>query len=307
MSQKEALSTVTLKDGRRLGYSTLSGPDVEQNAPTILYFHGWPGAHPEGGMLKKSVIKRQVRLLTLSRPGFGESSFKADRTHLGWVEDVLEFVDQIGVQQFYILGFSGGSPYTLACLASIPKDRLLRAAIVSGAYPGCLNSKDTIFINKAVNIAVRTPILSSVLPHIVEFAVAREARDPKKAKQFEDRFVKDVGSRHPKEAQSLEDPDVRRGAVESCRESFKQGAYGWSCEAKLLNQDWGIPIEKIDGTRLDVWHGGQDKNVPHRMAQDMSETLPGCRLHLLDEEAHISLLVNYADQILDALLIHEQK
>lgn len=141
-----------------------------------------------------------------------------------------------------------------------------------------------------------------MLPHIVEFFIAREARDPQKAEQFEKRFVKDVGARHPKEAQSLEKVDVRKAAVESCRESFRQGANGWACEAKLINSDWEIPIEETDGTRLDLWHGRQDKNVSHEMAEAMGKSLKGCRLHLLDDEAHISLLVNYADQILDTLL-----
>lgn len=230
---------------------------------------------------------------------------KADRTHLDWANDVLEFVDSIGVQQFYVLGFSGGSPYTLACLASIPRDRLLRGAIVSGAYPRCMKSKETILINRAVGIAVRTPILSSMLPYIVEFYIAREARDPKKAEQFEKRFVKDVGARHPKEAQSLENVEVRKAAVDSCRESFKQGSLGWACEAKLLNEDWELPVERIDGTRLDVWHGGQDQNVSHKLAEEMTGVLKGCRLHLLEDEAYVSLLVNYADQILDALLVLE--
>ncbi|KAF2173796.1 hypothetical protein M409DRAFT_16067 [Zasmidium cellare ATCC 36951] len=305
MSQNEQPLTFTLKDGRKLGYSILAPANVTQHTPTVLYFHGWPGSHPEGGMIKTPAIQHRIRLITVSRPGFGDSSLKADRTHLDWADDVLEFVDSIGVQQFYVLGFSGGSPYTLACLASIPRERLLRGAIVSGAYPGCMKSKETILINRAVGIAVRTPILSSLLPYIVEFYVGREARDPKKAEQFEKRFVKDVGARHPKEAQSLENVEVRKAAVDSCRESFKQGSRGWACEAKLLNEDWKIPVEKIHGTRLDVWHGGQDQNVSHKLAEEMTGVLKGCKLHLLEDEAHVSLLVNYADQILDALLVLE--
>lgn len=105
MSQVNPSLTLTLKDGRKLGYAILAAPNVSQAAPTVLYFHGWPGSHPEGGMLKTSVMQRQMRLVTLSRPGFGESSLKPDLTHLDWANDVLEFTKSLNIQQFYILGF----------------------------------------------------------------------------------------------------------------------------------------------------------------------------------------------------------
>lgn len=112
--------------------------------------------------------------------------------------------------------------------------------------------------------------------------------------------MNEVGSRHPKEAQSLEDPHIRKAAIESCRESFRQGGYAMAWEARMLSSDWGLA--PVDGSRADVWYGMQDKNLPGETALTALDHWGGATLHRLEDEAHVSLLVNHTDEILAHLL-----
>jgi pimeloyl-ACP methyl ester carboxylesterase len=65
----------------------------------------------------------------------GLSTYQPRRTLLNWPKDVLELADHLKIQQFPVLGISGGSPCVLACAKEIPRSRLLAASIISGVYP----------------------------------------------------------------------------------------------------------------------------------------------------------------------------
>lgn len=303
MQSADQSSTFTLKDGRILGYQVYESSHIPSiAAPTVLYFHGFPGSHPEGGCLRVQASSHEVRLITLSRPGYGKSTFQPQRTFLDWPKDVIEFVDHLNIQTFYIIGMSGGCPYVLACLKTIPRERLLRTAIVSGAYPFCMTSKETLATNRILARASTSAWFSSLLPVVLNWYVGRFARDDKQAAKFEKWCVQEIGSRHPIEAQCLKDVEVRKAVVHSCKESFRQGGLGMAWEANMLSSDWGIAFQELDGTGLDIWYGKVDQNVSCSKAVAVMETLKGSELHLMEGEAHLSLLVNYADEILSHLL-----
>src|SRR4051812_27778401 len=114
MSESQRL---TLPDGRELAYgifgNTASGPE----APTVLYFHGFPGSHHEAGLFAPAAARHGLRLIAPSRPGSDASSPHSKRRFADFAADVLALVDHLSVQRFTILAVSAGSPYAL-CLAT---------------------------------------------------------------------------------------------------------------------------------------------------------------------------------------------
>ena len=46
-----------------------------------------------------------------------------------------EFVEQMKIKKFAVLGYSFGGPYALACASSFPPSQLLGTAVVSGIAP----------------------------------------------------------------------------------------------------------------------------------------------------------------------------
>jgi len=60
------------------------------------------------------------------------SDAKVGRTLLDWADDVTALVDTLGIDQFSLIGFFGGSPHPLACAYKLPR-RIRKIALV-GAY-----------------------------------------------------------------------------------------------------------------------------------------------------------------------------
>src|SRR5512136_1888696 len=120
------MNTITLHDGRTLAYAEYGDP----HGKPVFFFHGSPGSRlftpPD------EVTKHQhVRLICTDRPGYGASTFQLGRRLLDWPQDINDLAEALRIKKFYIVGHSGGGPYTLACAYALP-DRILAAATLSG-------------------------------------------------------------------------------------------------------------------------------------------------------------------------------
>ena len=100
---------VHLRDGRHLGYGEYG---VRGGVP-VLFFHGYPGGRALD--LGDEVARAGAWLFVVERPGFGLSDSKPGRTLLDWPNDVRDFADATGLDQFAVAGISAGAPYALAC------------------------------------------------------------------------------------------------------------------------------------------------------------------------------------------------
>jgi pimeloyl-ACP methyl ester carboxylesterase len=75
-----------------------------------------------------------VRYITTDRAGYGRSTRNAGRSVASEAADVLAVADELGVDQFAVVGGSGGGPHALACAALLP-GRVQRAACQSSLAP----------------------------------------------------------------------------------------------------------------------------------------------------------------------------
>jgi pimeloyl-ACP methyl ester carboxylesterase len=89
--------TMTLSDGRRLGYAQFG--DI--SGQPVLY-------NPSGTRLDLQAFSPLaatlgVRLIALDRPGIGLSDFRPDYEILDWPDDVAEAAAQLGLERFAML------------------------------------------------------------------------------------------------------------------------------------------------------------------------------------------------------------
>lgn len=83
----------------------------------VFFETGIPG-------VKTSLLEEfGVRLITYDLPGFGESDPHARRNLKSSAFDILYLADAVGVDKFWVLGFSSGSIHAWAALRYIP-DRI---------------------------------------------------------------------------------------------------------------------------------------------------------------------------------------
>jgi pimeloyl-ACP methyl ester carboxylesterase len=126
-----AEGVVDLPDGRQLGYGEFGQPEGD----VILWFHGTPGARlqvpPE--VATEGAI-RGFRVITVERPGNGQSTPHLYTRVRDFAADVRHFTNALAIERFALIGLSGGGPYVLACAHDLP-DRVAGAAVLGGLGP----------------------------------------------------------------------------------------------------------------------------------------------------------------------------
>ncbi|KAF2024030.1 alpha/beta-hydrolase [Setomelanomma holmii] len=297
MQENESMK---LADGRTLSYAIYGSPVPRI---TALYFHGFPSSRYEGKLLHSAATKHGIRIIAPDRPGAGLSSFQANRELLDWPVDVLALADQLKVSEFYVLGVSGGGPYALACVKTIPRERLLGATVVSGLYPVKYGTAGMMTISRLLFWVA--PWLTGLTSFIFDNAIGKAARndDPK---VLEDLMSKDIDTRYPKDVAVIKDPSVWPVFVAMTRESFVKGGQGAAWEARMFGSPWGFELSELDvgdnGTALSLWHGTEDANCPVSMPKKAKDEMPDSILYLREGEGHTSYVFRDVEQILNNLV-----
>ena len=107
---------LTLADGRRLDVR-VSGP---ADGVSLVFHHGTPGAAPPYGALERAAHQRGLRLITTSRPGYGDSDRHRGRSIADVTGDLAQVLTALGIERCLVAGWSGGGPHALACAARLP-------------------------------------------------------------------------------------------------------------------------------------------------------------------------------------------
>jgi len=279
--------TVTLKDGRKIGYVEYGNP----NGKPVFYFHGLPGSRLDASYLHSIALLNQYRLIGIDRPGMGLSSFAPKRTILSWPEDVEAIADSLNISKFSIIGHSGGAPFVAACAYRLP-ERLNGAAIVSGMapfeYPEATASlaRGQRFINRAIKMM---PWVATALMKITSFMIKRPAMLKQMLKQLPD-----------VDRQVIENRGNDVTFIDSVKEAFRQNVTGVSYEIQLTLKPWGFRLEDINYP-ITIWQGGLDKQAPTAHANLYASLVPNARLTFFKDEGHLSILINQGENILRSI------
>ncbi|KAH8761093.1 Alpha/Beta hydrolase protein [Diaporthe sp. PMI_573] len=300
MSETRSLA---LPDGRTLCYSIFGTAETGTGAdqpPTAFYFHSFPASHHEGSATHEAATRHGLRIIAPSRPGYGGSTNDPGRSILSFSQDVLALADHLDVQRFAVMGISGGGPYVLGCVRSIPASRLAGAVVISGMYPSSLGLGGMMLSNRVIfNLAPWVPSLVSWMFDATTGKIARDTKQPGRFRETLAQGFKNL----PKE--DLETAEADGGKVldllaASIREAFVDGPEGSTCEAKLFGSPWDFELSELPVRKgeLTVYHGAKDVHVPARMAQEALATMNDVKLVIEPEEAHISFFFRNMDQII---------
>ena len=116
-----------LMDGRSLSYAEYG----DLSGVPVMGFHGTPGARVTMKAFEKAAAAAGVHIIAPERPGYGFSEPNTRGTLTGYVDEVLELAQALGLERFGVMGVSGGGPYALACAHKLAGS-LLITAVVSG-------------------------------------------------------------------------------------------------------------------------------------------------------------------------------
>lgn len=97
-----------LPDGRNVDYLVSGAKD----GFPFVWIHGTPGAYLPSPGLPEICEKRGLKMITLSRAGYGGSSRNKGRRLVDAVEDIKALIEHLGVERCIVGGWSGGGQLT---------------------------------------------------------------------------------------------------------------------------------------------------------------------------------------------------
>jgi pimeloyl-ACP methyl ester carboxylesterase len=283
---------VTTPDGRMLELE-LDGPE---DGDVVFLHTGTPGAGTLFAPLVQAGAERGVRHIAYSRPGYASSDRHPGRTVADCAADVIAIADQLGIDRFFVIGWSGGGPHALAC-ATLLGNRVIAGATIASVAPRDAEGLDWLAGMGEENIE--------------EFGAAEAGNEPLSA------FLTQMGSQLAQasgsdlhaglgDLLSEVDKSVLTGEfaeylADGIRRGLASGIWGWFDDDLAFMRNWGFDLGAID-VPVTIWQGEQDRFVPFAHGQWLAKHVRGARSELHPEHGHLSLAVASYGRILDGLL-----
>ncbi len=291
MTLSPGLKPVSTPDGRQLEVLVEGAPDGR----TLLFHSGTPSGSTSFPSFAAATEARGLRLISYSRPGYGDSTPHPGRTVADVAADVVTVLDALGADRFVTVGWSGGGPHALACAALLP-ERCDAAAVLAGIAP---------FDAEGLNW-----LLGMGEENLQEFGAALAGQETLTAllEGLRSQFVSITGEEVAEALGGLAPPvdrealngEFAEAVAASFRQAMLRGVDGWRDDDLAFARPWGFELTDIS-VPVAIWQGGMDKMVPFAHGQWLAQQVPGARTHLYDDEGHVSL-VTQTDRIFDDLL-----
>jgi pimeloyl-ACP methyl ester carboxylesterase len=277
---------IDLSDGRQLGYLM-----VGEGKP-VVYFHGTASSRLEVLLLQKLAYGSKLQIIGIDRPGYGLSSFTPRKNFGAFAIDVNFLVDHLGIKEFGVLGWSGGSVFALTYAALFPK-RVNRIVVVgSPALP--------FDISTAHNMPLARFVMK--IPYIGMLAMKRMSSQVLKANANISAFLDSRGGKKMLKGLSKADEKFFSDSAwatlmyASMAEAFRQGNNGVKAiiqEHQLFMNPWEVPLSTVPSNKLIIWQGDEDKTCRVENAYRITQAIPNARLEVFKGKGHCVMFDNF--------------
>ena len=269
------MNAVTLDDGRNVGYAEWGDP----TGRPLFSLHGTPGCrlsrHPDPGLWSGLGL----RVITLDRPGYGNSTPLPGRRVRHAAHDVGTVADALGLDRFLVIGSSGGGPHALACAADLG-GRVTACAAVASAAPLTSEEVDRLIgLNQESYRVFSTQGREEMVDFLSDLRSAILA-DPTAA------MSRNLSDAPRPDVEWYGRPEVRAIHRESLLEALRPGVEGWVDDAvSVFHADWDLALPDIPCPVL-FWHGDDDRNGPLTAVERLAATIPKARVRVWHGQGH---------------------
>ena len=255
--------------GQQLHVYDTGAPDGGEEL-AVFWHHGTPNIGAPPAPLFEDAARLGIRWVSFDRPGYGGSTAAADRTIGSVAALVARVADQLDIDQFAVMGHSGGGPHALACAALLP-DR----------------------VTAAVGLATLAPYGSEGLDYFAGMAASGVASlQASVAGRAEKERYEASGADYDPEFTD-DDMAALRGDWAWLNEvvgpALAQGTGGLIADDLAYVAPWGFDPTSITAPTLLV-HGGLDRVVPSGHSEWLARHCPAMQLRLSPGDGHLSVL-----------------
>ncbi|MCV7048442.1 alpha/beta hydrolase [Mycobacterium frederiksbergense] len=282
---------VAVSADRQLGFAEFGDP----RGRAVFWLHGTPGARRQIPAEARAYAGlEKVRLIGVDRPGIGSSTAHQYPNVLAFAEDLRVIADTLGIDNFAVIGLSGGGPYTLAAAAAMP-DRVVAAGVLGGVAP---------YVGPD-GIASGLMNLGSTVAPVLELAGA----PIRLAAATLIKFIAPVGSPalemyariSPEgDRRLLARPEFKAMFLDDLLNGGRKQLAAPFYDIVDFVRDWGFRLDEVK-VPVHWWHGDKDHIVPFAHGAHVVSRLPEAEMTVLPGESHLGGL-GCAEEILRTML-----
>ncbi len=274
-----------LPDGRKLGYTIIG------KGQPVVYFHGTASSRLEVLLLERLAYFADLQIIGIDRPGYGLSSFKHRKNLQDFNKDVNCLTQNLGIERFAVLGWSGGGIFTLAYLSHFP-EHVTKAIVVSA--PMLPFDVSTAHNMPFARFIMRLPFVGFLAIRQLRYQLLKvngeisSFLESKQGKQL-------LHSCSKRDLAFFSDISWMRLMYQSMIEAFRQGNQGVKAvveEHQLFLKSWDCSFDKIASGKLFIWHGTDDKTCRVSNAYAISKIIPNANVEIFQDAGHCVMFEN---------------
>jgi pimeloyl-ACP methyl ester carboxylesterase len=284
-----------LPDGRTLDYWDGGDPD----GAAVIFHVGTPVTRVFGRLGHDAACGNGVRLVSISRPGYGGSTLPAGTPSLLTTgRDTADLAHSLGMREYAVLGVSGGAPFATATAIADPEG-VRGLGVVAGIGPWRLLNDPADDDEDQLEERGLLALLDAGDPDGAwagYLAALRRDLGPMAGMDDEarvDAFFASTG-------QSPEDPFIRSLWADNIADLIRRPD-GCAFDSLAWGGAWDIDPRDVAAPTT-LWYGADDVSCPPAHGEWYAERIAGSDLVVFPGEGHVELARNHWNEELAGLL-----
>ena len=284
-------ASLTLPGGRAIDYFDGGDP----SGRPIFFQPGSPNTRIMGKLWHPAARAAGVRLVSVSRPGYGGSTPIADRPTLSAVgRDLAALATSLGLDEYAVVGSSGGGPFAVAAAAVDPR-RVRALGVVAGAGPWRDLEDPSVEPEERACLALLDggdlAGARAGLRHLVENVWQAGLREL----DGDARLNAWLGD------DPLAGDEAYRAVMADAMQAVLEGTEGAVFDALAIGAGWDIDLRALQAPTL-LWYGGADDVCSVAYGRWYAERIANAELVVFPDEDHLAVGGNHRPEVLAALL-----
>jgi pimeloyl-ACP methyl ester carboxylesterase len=265
----------------------------------VIFHPGTPVTRLLGQWGHEAAVAAHVRLVSVSRPGYGGSTPSTVPSLLEIGRDTAALAAALGLEQYAVLGSSGGGPFAIATAVADPR-RVRAVGLVAGMGPWRLLDEPSDEYSEDLEYLAllddgNTAAAWAGMYQSVEQEMNRLATLDDQAR-VDAIFVDNDSTDGPLAR------DVEYRALWAANLALViEGPEGYALDNLGWGGTWDVdPTDVVAPTML--WYGDDDREIPASYGHWYHEHINGSQLIMIPNEAHLDVIDGHWRETLDGLL-----
>ncbi|MFA0812186.1 alpha/beta fold hydrolase [Microbulbifer epialgicus] len=161
-----------LKDGRKLTFDIYGDP----NGFPVIFNHGFSDSRLIRNPDNSLTASLGIRMIAADQPGVGGSSPCRGRKMVEWGLDMEALINFLQIDQFSVIGHSGGGPHALSIAYHLPK-KVSRVVLASPVAPLGETGMNDLLKNRDLKLIAKLHRFPILIKWLCAFSARSASKD----------------------------------------------------------------------------------------------------------------------------------